>query len=164
MYIVRGVKDPSQCDQDMTDLRAAIAKISKESNRQQRAVDVQGDKAKKRWYKSVQACSEKCNCKYEFDGTGRHDVYSISDIPVLQSYIDWLHGLGKVEDKLRMNEVLANIYDHEEDENIPWHSDENGLYETSTDVLSWSVGSPGIFCFRPRVSQGDETWLMYLAH
>ena len=56
----------------------------------------------------------------------------------------------------RVNEVLGNIYSREDDERINWHDDTDELYQTSTDVLSLSVGSPGVFCFQPRKNESDN--------
>ena len=157
MHIVRGAMDETQCTQHMVELSKAIAKIASTADRLHRAVNVQGENRKTRWYTSVQACSKLCICKYEFEGVGRHVSYKLHEVPILQTFFDWIHGLGDLEEALHMNEVLGNVYDRADDEYIPWHSDLDSLYENSTDVLSWSVGSPGIFCFRPRDNEVDDT-------
>ena len=157
MHIVRVAMEQAQCTQHMCDLSNAIAKISNESQRSRRVVTVQGS-AKKRWYCTVQGCAKSCICKYYFEGGARHEVYNISEVGVLQTFSAWIHGFGELAEMHHMIEVLTNVYSRDEVENFNWHSDLSTLYEDSTDVLSWSVRSPGIFCFAPRDYTGDDTW------
>ena len=57
------------------------------------------------------------------------------------SFEDRVNG-HDVSHMYHINEVLCNLYSREDDERINWHDDMDELYQTSTDVLSLSVGSP----------------------
>ena len=105
-----------------------------------RGVAVQGN-AGTRCYKTIQGTTGQCACKYRFAGNARHELYRVADVPVPQSFEDWVNG-HDVSHMYRVNEVLGNIYSHKDDERINWHDDTDELYQTSTDVLSLSVGSP----------------------
>ena len=49
-----------------------------------------------------------------------------------------------------INEALLNLYSHDEDERLPWHTDRNPLYSDYMDVMAMNLGSPGIYCFAPQ--------------
>ena len=48
------------------------------------------------------------------------------------------------------NEAILNVYSHELDEHIPWHTDQNALYSDEMDVVAMNLGAPGIYCFAPQ--------------
>ena len=48
------------------------------------------------------------------------------------------------------NEAIVNVYSHDENENIDWHTDRNPLYSDEMDVLAINLGAPGIYCFGPQ--------------
>ena len=156
IHIVGSAVTEQKASQYMVSINDAMASIRNASHRQKRIVDVQGS-AKKRWYCCIHACANKCICKYDFEGTSRHDVYKIDEIDVFREVSDWFHGFGDVAELHRINELLANAYSRELDEAIDWHSDIADLYENSTDVVSLSVGSPGVFCFSPWANTGDDS-------
>ena len=107
-------------------------------------VDVQGSRPQ-RWYRSVQAVSDNCTCKYNYAASGRHVVYKVEDIEFLNEYLSWVHSLGDIRVHQRFNEIIGNIYMRDLDENVTWHSDANPLYDESTDVLSVSGSALGLF-------------------
>ena len=46
------------------------------------------------------------------------------------------------------NEIVANEYSIAKDEQIKWHTDYNDLLAESTNVLSLSMGSAAVFCYK----------------
>ena len=44
---------------------------------------------------------------------------------------------------------MANIYSRELNEYTLWHSDANPLLGADTEVVSLSLGAPGVYCFSP---------------
>ena len=46
------------------------------------------------------------------------------------------------------NEIVANEYSIAKDEQISWHADSNALLAESTNVMSLSMGSAAVFCYK----------------
>ena len=70
----------------------------------------------------------------------------------------WLHGSAVVPSTHMFNEATLNVYSHEANENIPWHTDQNDLYSDEMDVMAMNLGAPGLYCFGPRHSADLDVW------
>ena len=115
-----------------------------------RAVAVQSARGK--WYNTVQACAGCCRCKHAYEGVARHKVYGLDQVESIKRVHQWLHGSAVVPSTHMFNEATLNVYSHEANENIPWHSDKNDLYSDEMDVMAMNLGAPGLYCFGPRRS------------
>ena len=154
IHVVRNAISPSQAAEFMGELDRSVANAAATSIRGNHGVAVQCTGGT-RCYKTIQGTTGHCTCKSRFAGNAKHELYRVADVPALKSFEDWVNG-HDVSHNYRVNEVLGNIYSREDDEHINWHDDTDELYQTSTDVLSLSVGSPGVFCFQPRKNDSDD--------
>ena len=98
----------------------------------------------------MQACLGCCRCKYIYSGTVRHEVYALHEVGSLDRFHQWFHDSVVVPSTHKFNEALLNVYSHDANENIPWHSDKADLYSDEMDVMAMNLGAPGIYCFGPR--------------
>ena len=159
IHVVHGAISQPQAAEFMGELDQGIAHTALNSVNHTRGVEVKGSRSgTKRRYQTIQGTTRGCTCKYDYGAVARHRVYPVAQVPALKSFNDWVNR-HNVSPMYYMNEVLANLYSREEDENIDWHNDMDKLYQTSTDVVSLSVGSPGVFCFEPR--KNDEDGRLY---
>ena len=148
IHVVHRAISLSQAAEFMGDLERNVA-------HKDRAVLLKGV-GTKRLYQTIQGTTGHCTCKCAFAGNARHEVYRVDEVPALKSFEEWVNG-HNVSPVYHINEVLGNMYSREEDENMDWHDDTDMLYQTSTDVLSLSVGSPGVLCFQPRRNDSDDS-------
>ena len=90
-------------------------------------------------YKTVQACDGGCRCKYVYeekkDKKPNPEVISppntAAAIAAAFRAIDVkkdIHTRVAVPSAHMFNEAILNVYSHELDEPIPWHTDKNSLY------------------------------------
>ena len=155
LYVVRSAVPAAEHGRWHRALEQAVLKLTEDKG--ERAVLIKG---KRRWYSSVQALTTHCTCTYEYSGTGRNPVYRVNDIQVLGETTAWLHKGRDAEDATLFNQIVANIYSRELGEYTPWHSDENSLLSEDTEIVSLSLGAPGIYCFCPNPLTKDlgATW------
>ena len=154
IHVVHKAMKPSQAATLMGELERNVKSIAETSVNRHRAVEVKKT-GTKRHYQAIQGTTGGCICTAKFGGDAKHHVQRVAKIPALKSFEEWVNE-HNVPPMYHVNEVLANIYSRKEDECIGWHDDMHELYETSTDVLSLSVGSPGVFCFQPRKNDKDD--------
>ena len=91
-------------------------------------------------YKTVQACAGPCRCKYDYAGKkdkkpNPDEVISppntAAAIAAAFRAIDVkkdIHTRVAVPSAHKFNEAILNVYSHELDEPIPWHTDKTSLY------------------------------------
>ena len=61
----------------------------------------------------------------------------------------WLHCLYVPERQEHFNQVVANVYARQLDQNIRWHSDRNPLLAEDTDICYITLGPAKLLCFAP---------------
>jgi hypothetical protein len=115
-------------------------------------------KAKKgpTYYRTVQATTGVCTCKYAYETTAKHILQNVAKMSGLKEATDWLQSTcsskrGRAAEQLHQimfNEIVANEYSIAKDEQISWHTDSNALLAESTNVLSLSMGSAAVFCYK----------------
>ena len=116
-----------------------IARIVRDNPHQHRAVALQGSGTKRKHYNTVQACFGCCQCKYAYEGTLRHDVYALHQVGSLNRFHKWLHDHVVVPSEDKFNEALLNVYSHDANEHIPWHTDKDDLYSESKQRVLFNV-------------------------
>ena len=111
-----------------------MQRIMESDVRQHRAVAVgKRNGFRTTFYNSVQARHGYCRCKCLYEGTTRHQVYGLEQVPSLNQFHQWLHTRVAVPSAHMFNEAILNVYSHELDEHIPWHTDQNALYSDEMD-------------------------------
>ena len=146
LYVVRNAIDFGTAEAIMDQSKKDMQRIMESDVRQHRAVAVQGRRNGTKNFNSVQACHGYCRCKCDYEGTTRHQVYGLEQVPSLNQFHQWLHTRVGVPSAHMFNEAILNVYSHELDEHIPWHTDQNALYCDEMDVVAMSLGAPGIYC------------------
>ena len=136
LYVVRNAILGDHAAELMRQSKKDIESIIAGSERKQRAVAVQGDKRHTKFHNTAQACRGNCRCKYFYSGTKRHMVYGMDQVPCLDKCDKWLLDLAIVPSQHMFNEAIVNVYSHDENENIDWHTDRNPLYSDNMDVLA----------------------------
>ena len=148
-YVVRNAIDFGTAEAMMVQSKKDMQRIMESDVRQHRAVTT--------FYNSVQACHGYCRCKCLYEGTTRHQVYGLEQVPSLNQFHQWLHTRVAVPSAHMFNEAILNVYSHELDEHIPWHTDQNALYSDEMDVVAMNLGAPGIYCYGPW-REGSTIW------
>ena len=115
------------------------------------------------YYSSVQAVQNPCTCLYKYDGTkdSIRRFHHITDNPATAVPFEWIHADVKMRKDDYMNLVVANGYDNERKQCIPWHSDSDVLFNERQEVVSISAGAPALFAWTPH--QNSE-WARYTFH
>ena len=131
LYVVRKAINGDTAKQLMLQSARDIEHIAIKEQRGLRAVALHGS-AKQKFYNTVQACAGDCRCKYHYEGTSRHQVYGLNQVPALKWLHQWLHGVAVAPGRHMFNEATLNVYSHEANEHIPWHTDRNALYSLCT--------------------------------
>ena len=152
LYVVRAAIAADAAKEWMQQSKIDIEAIAANAQNQQRAVALQGSSKKRKLYNTVQACAGGCRCMYIYEGTARHKVYGLDQVESIKRVHQWLHGSAVVPSTHMFNEATLNVYSHEANQNIPWHSDKNDLYSDEMDVMAMNLGAPGLYCFGPRRS------------
>ena len=125
-YVVRNAIDFGTAEAMMVQSKKDLQRIMENDPHQHRAVALQGNRNQKH-YDTVQACDGTCRCKYVYEGTTRHQVYGLEQVPSLNQFHQWLHTRVAVPSAHMFKEAILNVYSHELDEHIPWHTDQNAL-------------------------------------
>ena len=150
LYVVRAAIPADAAKEWMQQSKIDIEAIAANAQNQQRAVALQGSSKKGKLYNTVQACAGGCRCMYIYPGTARHQVYGLDQVESIKRVHQWLHGSAVVPSTHMFNEATLNVYSHEANENIPWHTDKNDLYSDEMDVMAMNLGVAGVYCFGPR--------------
>ena len=132
LYVVRNAMRGSFAKDLMAQCKADLEMIKQVDEHRHRAVALQGDRSE-RHYGTVQACDGACRCKYEYEGTKKHKVYGMEEVTSLKQFRQWLHSMVGLGSEYMFNESILNVYSHELDEHIPWHTDQNALYSDEMD-------------------------------
>ena len=149
LYVVRAAIAADAAKEWMQQSKIDVEAIAANARNQQRAVALRSSK-KRKLYNTVQACAGGCRCMYIYEGTARHEVYGLDQVESIKRVHQWLHGSAVVPSTHMFNEATLNVYSHEANENIPWHSDKNDLYSDEMDVMAMNLGVAGVYCFGPR--------------
>ena len=155
LYVIRGAYGTTESLAAHTELQNMLRVLAKDEVRGVRAITVQGKNVCH--YKSVQAVTGDCTCRYVYEGTTKHNVYNVAQFKALDTPTQWLLDHGRTSGVTDFNEVVANEYSHEADESIPFHTDKNELLADSTEILSLSMGAPGVFCYEPNTALHTES-------
>ena len=150
LYVVRAAIAADAAKELLQQSKTDMAAIAANAQNPTQAVALQGNSKKGELHNTLQACAGGCRCKYEYVGTVRHQVYGLNEVESLKRLHQWLHAWAVVPSTHMLNEATLNVYSHEANENIPWHSDENDLYSDEMDVMAMNLGAPGVYCFGPR--------------
>ena len=81
----------------------------------------------------------------------------MDEVPCLDMCDKWLLDRAVVPSRHMFNEATLNVYSHEANEHIPWHTDRNALYSDVMDVMAMNLGAPGLYCFGPQ-RQNPTIW------
>ena len=147
LYVVRGAYTQDMAKKAMVDVVELLNDISVRKG--SRSVDAKGSKL---WYRTLQATSGECLCKYEYEAVARHVPHKIKDAPLLEKMTEFVNAHYAEVDRgceQFFNQILVNVYSRQRDEYVPWHSDQAPLYADYTDIVSISVGAPGLYCYMP---------------
>ena len=151
LYVIRGAYGTEQSHAAHMELQTMLKGLEATERRQARAISV-GSKATGH-YKSVQAVTGFCTCLYKYPGTEKHLLYNVENYEALDQPTRWVLALGHGSRVTEFNQVVANLYELDADDAIPSHTDKNNLLEDSTEILSLSMGAPGVFCYEPDIKQ-----------
>jgi len=143
LWVVRGALPPAEAERYFAELERLLE--AQEPERGIRSVAVQGGAG--RCYRAMQAATYHCTCKYDSEGAVHHALFKMRECPVIAQATEWLHQTHKSDDTHRFNRAQANVYERVKNEWIPWHSDRHGTLNDDTEVMSLSLGAPGVYCF-----------------
>jgi hypothetical protein len=153
LYVVRNFITEEKAHKLMEGLTAEIKRISFQAGC--RSVQIKGNKL---WYESLQVLLGNCICTYMYAGTARNKTFREDEIPMMEELNQWMHTEHGCDAANGFHQIVANIYNHERNENTPWHTDANILLKESTEVLCISLGAPGIYCVQPNRAHLDPRW------
>ena len=153
-FVVRGAICRDVADQYHAALNGDMQRHAMEKGL--RAIQLKGSKL---WYNTIQCATGSCTCKYNYEGIGRHPLFKVSEVPSVNNLTQWLHNSYVPERQEHFNQVVANVYARELDQNIPWHSDHNSLLAENTDICSLTplCGELAVFC-APRGWPPSPSW------
>ena len=72
-------------------------------------------------------------------------MFKVHEAPPFQSVHDWVHESHNVPRQQHFDEVVANIYSRPADQYISAHTDQSHLLGETSDILSLTLGSAGVF-------------------
>ena len=147
LYVIRGAYEASEALSAHRDLQTLFRGLELSEAMGVKSISV-GSKATEH-YKTVQAVTGCCRCQHRYPGTEKHLLYNVDKIPALQKPTQWITNLGRGSGVTEFNQFVANEYSCDADDAIPLHTDDNDLLEKCTEILTLSMGAPGIFCFEP---------------
>ena len=133
-YVVRGVLTSAQLaawHQALTDSVAFIA-----NKRGTRAVDLKGDRGGLPAYRTIQATTGHCTCKYAYAATGKHISYKVSDVQPFSEVCDWVHARHNVDRLNYFDEIVANVYSRAANQCAGYHTDQSELLGATSNILS----------------------------
>ena len=107
-------------------------------------------------YNTIHAVAGHCMCKSKNANTASHPVFRLNEVPVLEIVTSWLHEMCQTPPEQMFTEIVANDYSYNLDQAMGWHTDKNCLLRKSTDIVSLSIGAPGIFCYQPDVRSAAQ--------
>ena len=143
-YVVRGAVPHEQCAHWHKKLEDTLADIAYLHG--PRSVDLKGSRL---WYRTIQCTTGQCTCKYDYAGTARNPVFKTQDLQPFKHVCEWLHSTHKVARQDHFDEVVANIYSRPADQYIGAHTDQNPLLGETSEILSLTLGSAGVFFWCP---------------
>ena len=146
-YVVRGVLTSAQLAAWHQALEGSVAYIA--NTKGTRAVDLKGDRPGPPEYRTIQCTAGKCTCKYAYAATARHKLFKTFEVKPFSDVCDWLHKTHKVDRQEYFDEIVANIYDRGLNQCAGFHTDQNPLLGETSNILSVSMGAPGVFYWRP---------------
>ena len=156
LFVVRGAFESKESFAAHEEVRNMFKGLVRDEQRGVRAIAVQGATSV-RHYNSAQFVSGHCTCMSKYQGTGRHQVYKLEEFPAVAKPAKWLQGLACKSGVVPFNQVVVNEYSRKDNERIAYHSDANSLLADSTEILSLSLGAPGVFCYEPDTSLGNTS-------
>ena len=140
-YVVRGVLPPETIADWHKLLVNSLQGIA--LNVGPRAVELKGKNTL--WYRTIQCTTGSCTCKYGYEGTARNQVWKTDRAAPFKLVGDWVHAAHKVPRQEHFDEVVANVYSRQLDQYIGAHTDQNPLLGETSDILSLTLGSAGVF-------------------
>ena len=89
-------------------------------------------------------------CKYHYEGAARGPQFNIDRTVPFAEATEWAHSFHKVPRQWYFDQCVANVYDRNEDQYIPFHTDQNPLLGKTSDIVSLTMGAATAFCYGPR--------------
>ena len=132
-YVVRGVLTSAQLaawHQASTDTVIFIA-----NTKGTRAVDLKGDRPGPPAYRTTQATTGQCICKYDYAATGKHKLYKVSEVKPFSEVCDWVHDRHKVDRLNYFDEIVANVYSRAANQCAGYHTDQSELLGATSNIL-----------------------------
>mgnify|MGYP003322924966 CR=1 FL=1 len=155
-YVVRGVLTSAQLaawHQALTDSVIHIA-----NTKGTRAVDLKGDRGGLPAYRTIQATTGHCTCKYAYAATGKHISYKVSDAQPFSEVCDWVHERHNVDRLNYFDEIVANVYSRAANQCAGVHTDQSELLGETSNIMSVSMGAAGVFYWRPSADGPLRGW------
>ena len=143
-FVVRGAVPHEQCAPWHKQLEDTLADIAKLHG--SRCVELKGSRL---WYRTIQCTAGNCTCIYAYEGTARNLAFKTQDLHPFKHVCEWLHTAHNVPRQDHFDEVVANIYSRPADQYIGAHTDQNPLLGETSDILSLTLGSAGVFFWCP---------------
>ena len=78
-------------------------------------------------------------------GTVRNRVFKAENLEHFKYVCEWVHTTYKVPRQDHFDEVVPNIYSRPADQYISAHTDQSHLLGETSDILSLTLGSAGVF-------------------
>ena len=146
-YVVRGVLPSAQLAAWHQALQDSVAFIANKQGT--RAVDLKGDRSGPAEYRTIQATTGQCTCKYAYAATGKHKLHKVSDVEHFSEVCDWVHARHKLDRLNYFDEIVANVYSRVANQCAGVHTDQSQLLGETSNNMSVSMGAAGVFYWRP---------------
>jgi hypothetical protein len=153
LFVIRAAMEPDMAQGIQEKLQSHMEKIGLETG--VRKIQAKANRGI-HYYNTMQVVTGHCTCKYDYATTAKHPLFRLKDVPPLQTATSWLKEKCKAPPAQMFNEIVANVYSRNRNEAISWHTDKNCLLRKTTDIVSLSMGAPGIFCYQPDTRSVDE--------
>ena len=161
LFVIRGAMVPTMAQRIQEELHIFMEDIG--SKKGVRAIQAKSDGGTHD-YNTMQVVTGPCICKYNYATTAKHSLFYLNEVPPLHSATSWLKEKSKAPPGQMFNEIVANDYCRKRNQSIPWHTDKNCLLRKSTDIVSLSMGAPGIFCYQPDTQSPDKFQEFKICH
>jgi alkylated DNA repair dioxygenase AlkB len=153
LFVIRAAMVPDKAQRIQENLHIHMEKIGLETG--VRAIQAKANRGI-HYYNTMQVVTGHCTCKYEYETTAKHPLFHLKDVPPLETATSWLKDKCKAPPEQMFNEIVANDYSRNRNDAISWHTDKNCLLRKATDIVSLSMGAPGIFCYQPDTRSVDQ--------
>ena len=100
-------------------------------------------------YITIQCTPDSCTCTCNYEGTARHPLCKVSELPTVNNLAQWLHSLYVPDRQDHFNQVVANAYALQPEQCMPWHRDRSPLLDGGTVMCYLTLGAANLLCVVP---------------